>query len=247
MPAQIRKVLATGDEAERLQAVEMLALLPREHGIEALERTLGRDRSSEVRVAAAISLAELGALPRLDTVLSRIGPEGRRSRRLVGLFGRLPKERIPELEAYAADDAHHPFVRAAIVEALGQAGDPRLNDFLLERAAESDAEIAAAAVRGIGRTGGPGSRTLVRRALDHPAWQVRTCAAEAAAQLGDASLAEALTDRLDDLVWAVRYAAGKALRELGPSGMAALRAEADEGTARQRRTAALILAEGVVS
>lgn len=117
LPAHVRRRLRRGDDAERLHAAELLATFAGEDDVGALLDTLCHDRSREVRLASAISLAGLDRLPPLAEVLDRLGPRGLRSRRLVDLFGSLPSDRLAELRAYAGDQAAPGPARAAAVDA----------------------------------------------------------------------------------------------------------------------------------
>jgi hypothetical protein len=244
LPDFVRSRLRKGDEAERIHSAEMLTAFP--DSATCLLDALG-DRSREVRLAAAISLNALGALPPLQTVLERIGPKGLRSRRLIDLFESLPADRGDELLANALKVDGASFVRAAAIEALSLSGDYRFLGAMDQLARDPSPEVAASALRALGRSGHPVASGTVLAALGSPDWEVRREAAEAAGRIGIAEAVEPLTSLLGDGEWAVRYAAGKSLKEIGTAGMEALQRTAMQETSRSQRTASLILSEGLAA
>jgi HEAT repeat protein len=246
LPEFVRRRLRKGDEAERIHSAEILTAFPGTASVDALLEALA-DRSREVRIAAAISLNALDALPPLQTVLERIGPRGLRSRRLVDLFESLPADRSDELLANALKEDNSPFVRAAAIEALLLGGDYSVLREVEELARDPVPEVAAAALRALGRSGHPAASGTVLAALGSADWEVRMEAAEAAGRIGIAEAVEPLTSLLGDGEWAVRYAAGKSLKELGAAGTEALQRTAMEETSRSQRTASLILSEGLAA
>jgi HEAT repeat protein len=224
----------------------MLGTMRSENAVPLLLATLDNDRSREVRIAAAIALCDLDALPPLDVALGKIGIAGQRSRRLIELFRRLPAERMPELKDCAARTDAAPFVRVAVIDALARSGDFRLAGFYGNIAQSGPAEVTAAAIRAIGRTGHPSAVAILFHGLEHEDWGVRCAAAEAAGQLGLPDLAAPLARLLDDETWTVRYAAAKAMSAIVPEGERILREIAANQSSRSQRTASLILAEGPI-
>lgn len=247
LPTDIAAQLRKGDEAARIHAAEILAAFPPETGTADLFAALGNDRSREVRIAAAISLCDLGALPPLPDVLRKIGVRGQRSRRLVELFRRVPADRVGELKELAAKSGESPFARAAAIEALSQTQDFELADFFRRSAKDPSSEVSAAAIRALGRLGDPNAGTIVAEAMASKDWEVRADAAEAAGRIGTTELIAPLVRLLDDEAWTVRYAAANALRLIAPQGDETLRGIASSQTSRSQRTASLVLNEGFAS
>lgn len=246
LPDFVRGRLRKGNEAERIHSAEILPAFPGTASVDALLEALSNS-SRELRIAAAISLNALGALPPLRTVLERIGPEGLRSRRLIDLFESLPADRGDELLANALTADGAPFVRAAAIEALSLSEDYRFLGTLENLARDPSPEVAAAALRALGRSGHPVASGTVLAALGSADWEVRREAAEAVGRIGIAEAVEPLTSLLGDSEWAVRYAAGKSLRDIGTVGMKALQRAATEESSRSQRTASLILSEGLAA
>ncbi|RWD96990.1 MAG: HEAT repeat domain-containing protein, partial [Mesorhizobium sp.] len=71
LPALVGRQLEKGNGAERIHAAEMLAALRSEGAVAGLLSALERDRSREVRIAAAIALCDLGSLPPLGIALRK--------------------------------------------------------------------------------------------------------------------------------------------------------------------------------
>ncbi|HWK68375.1 MAG TPA: HEAT repeat domain-containing protein [Rhizobiaceae bacterium] len=246
LPRFVRRRLRKGNEAERIHSTEILTAFPGTASVDALLEALG-DRSREVRIATAISLNALGALPPLQSALERIGPTGLRSRRLIDLFESLPADRSGELLAIALKAEGPPFVRAAAIEGLSRAGDYRFLHEVEGLARDPSPEVAAAALRALGRSGHPAAAETVLASLASADWEVRREAAEAAGRIGIAEAVTPLTSLLGDGEWAVRYAAGKSLKEIGADGLEALQRTALEETSRGQRTASLVLSEGLAA
>ncbi len=247
VPGRIRSRLDRRREAQRLLGVEILSDFPEAESIACLLAILRADRSAEVRIAAAIALARLDALPPLAEVLSEIGTGGRLSRRMIDLLRRLSFERTGELTDYAVSASGSPFLRAAAIEALSRTGEPRWLGLFSRLAHDAAPEVATAAVGALGKLGHPGALPTLVAAMSGPNWEARAEAAEAAGRLEMPAAIAPLSDLLEDEIWAVRYAAGKALRRLGPEGEAALGALAAGPLPRSQRTASLVLGEGLAA
>ncbi|RUZ77384.1 HEAT repeat domain-containing protein [Mesorhizobium sp. M7A.F.Ca.US.006.01.1.1] len=244
LPALVSTQLEKGNAAERIHATEMLAALRSENAVASLLSALDRDGSREVRIAVAIALCDLGALPPLVITLRKIGVAGQRSRRLIELFRRFPPKRLDELEDYARLQGAVPFIRAAAIDALARNGGFRFGDFFARAAGDPSSEVAAAALRALGLTGHPNATAILTKAMEIGGWNVRADAANAAGRLGLSELAAPLAQLMDDEAWTVRYAAANALRSFGQKGEQVLREIATSEVSRRQRTASLILAEG---
>ncbi len=245
VPTFVRRVLREGNDAKRLHAAELAIAFPAPETLDALHNAMA-DPSREVRIAAAISLAQLGALPDLGTTLKRIGPRGQRSRRLIELFQEISPSRADELKNLAADQTAPTFVRAAAVDALSLSGDYQLIPFYEEMASSASSEIAASAIRALGRCGHPASAQRLLAALESGDWEVRAEAAEAIGRIGVTDAAEPLLALMNDDEWTVRYAAAKTLKGMGEQGTAMLQRLSDQSGARGQRTASMVLLEGPI-
>jgi len=244
LPALVSRQLERGNGAERIHAAEMLAALRSENAVASLLGALDHDRSREVRIAVAIALCDVGALPPLGIALRKIGVAGQRSRRLIELFRRFPPRRFEELEDHARRQDAVPFTRAAAIDALARSGGFRFADFFARAAGDPSPEVAAAALRALGLTGHANAPAILVQAMGNDDWDVRADAANAAGRLGLFELAAPLAQMMDDEAWTVRYAAANALRSFGQPGERVLQEIAAREVSRSQRTASLILAEG---
>jgi HEAT repeat protein len=244
--AVLKRRLVTGDERARTLAVETLPLLADASTVETLTGALG-DRSGEVRLAAAMSLAQVGALPPLNELVDKLDVgEAHQSRRVMDFFRQIAEERTNELLALARDHERPVLIRAAAVEALGSTGNYAVVDEIAgiaSRAAAADQPLVAQCVRALGELRHPRGAEIVSWALQSHDWQVRAEAVEAAGRIGLVEAAPRLGALLADDVWWVRFRAAEALAELGDQGRLALQDLADHGSGRAQRTASLVLVE----
>jgi HEAT repeat protein len=249
LPKILAGKLAQGSDAGRLKAAEALAHFPGTTSKTALEAAL-RDRSVEVRLAAATALGEIAAAPALPVLLGWIGTEDSgQSLRVVDLFVRLAPSRIEEFVSLARDDAATAWLRIAAVEALGKTGSYAVHAVLIDIVTDKaqPAALVAAGVRALGTLGYPDIETTVRWALSHPDWQVRAEAAVAAGRIGLTTLVAPIGVLVGNEVWWVRLRAAEALISMENPGLAELRRIAGGTPGRAQRTAALLLAERQVA
>ncbi|RCW81534.1 HEAT repeat domain-containing protein [Phyllobacterium bourgognense] len=231
-----------GDKTRRIHAVEALPFFPGSDTLAAFQRAL-KDRSADVRLAAAIGLVAGGSTMPLSDLLDELRVGDLASRRLVGLFRRLPSDRSDELRTILTSRDTPSIVQAAAIEALGTSGDYSLLPLFAASVADGEPEVSAAAIHAIGELAHPAGAATVVRALSSEDWQVRAEAAAAAARIGLDTASRQLSELLEDDEWLVRYAASKALFNLGTEGRSVLAEVARNGKPRSQRTAALLLAE----
>jgi len=235
LPVLVGRQLEKGNGAERIHAAEMLSALRSDGAVASLLSALDRDRSLEVRIAVAIALCDVGALPPLVITLRKIGVAGQRSRRLIELFKRFPRSRFNELAVHASRVDASPFIRAAAIDALARAGGFGFADFFAGLTGDASPEVAAAALRALGLTGHAQAPAILKRAMANDDWDVRAAAAESAGRLGLPELAAPLSALMDDEIWTVRYAAANALRSFGLPGERLLREIAATEVSRSQR------------
>ncbi|TDH38120.1 HEAT repeat domain-containing protein [Pseudohoeflea suaedae] len=238
----IRKQLRQGNRSQRIFAAERLTAFPAAETNRALLAAL-RDRSRQVRIAAAIALGEMQALPPLADVMNMIGYRGQRSARIVDLFQTLGAERSEELRSVALDIRANALMRSAAIAVLGQTGDYSHLAFIREMTRDESADIAAAAVNAVGRLAHPSSAPTVIEALRHADWRVRSEAAQAVRLVGARDAIPELTTLLEDAEWPVRYWAAHALHAFGQEGIDMLRSIAEGDPSRSQRTASMVMAE----
>jgi HEAT repeat protein len=207
---------------ERLLAVEALAMFPsgRERAREML-----RDRNANVRLGAALALAQNEAAPPAGTLVRQLGLGTIERSLLIGSLMRDLVEHDPaSVEALLADEEASDGIKLAAVDALASSGRAEHAPLVAQMAeqAAQDGDLLPRIFHAMGRIGHPSGHPAILRGLSHPAWAVRAAAAQAA---GTSSLVEAvepLGRLLGDGTWWVRFRAGEALWRLGLHGHAVL-------------------------
>jgi HEAT repeat protein len=192
--------MSSPDPETRMSAVEAVAEVGSELGMEAIEyaladeerdiqlrsvRALGRLRTGDGRPAGGDRLVEL--------VRTRSDPEIIAA--AVRALGDAKDPRVQEsLRPLAL--ASSPLIAVAAVETLGKLEDPKSVDTLLEALDHPHTEVVKAALLALEGVSDP--RVLARYgvALSHEAWDVRRLAADCLARFGDESAVQLLKDKL---------------------------------------------------
>lgn len=232
---------------KRVAAAESLRFFPSDATRLALSRAL-RDRSIDVRLAAAGSLAKVGAAPQLDDLLPPLSrhtswtPE-----RLTRLLGDYCEHLPNAVIALARDVKQPPRIRVKAIEALAAAGDRRHAAAVQNLVLTSEPEIRVAVLRALAKLSNSRSRDAVTLCLRDKSWFVRATAADTAGALGMQELVPLIVSLMDDEHWWVSFRASEALEKLDTAGRTALRRIAKQGSPRQRRQAALTLTKRVVA
>jgi HEAT repeat protein len=239
---RLRRQLRSWREATRRRAAERLVLFPRRETIIALTGALD-DRAPPVRLAAAVSLAELDELPPLDKLLEEleVGTEVR-SATLRILFRKLAREQPTQMVA-ALRRNPPAALKVLLLEALARSGSYAVADTLGRYCQDPDKEVRSEALRSLANLEHPDALSAVSHALQDKAWEVRVQAATAAGRAGFTSLIPALSRMLDDEVWWVQLRSAEALMTLGQAGIARLRELAADGASRSAQAAQLVLME----
>lgn len=228
---------------ERLLAVEALAMFP---SGKARAREMLRDRNQNVRLGAALALAQNEAAPPAAELVRSLGLGTTERSLLVGSLMRDLAEHNPaSVEALLEDEEVSDAIKLAAIDALaasGRAEHAPLIAQMAERAA-ADSELLPRIFHAMGRIGHPSGHPAILGGLSHRAWTVRAAAAQAAGTSALTGAVEPLADLLGDAVWWVRFRAGEALWRLGPRGHEALERVAEAGSEVAREAARLTLYE----
>lgn len=242
---RLRRRLRRGSARERLEAARSLAQFTSPESLVLLHRALG-DRNDEVRLAAALSLAEHDDQAVLRELVDELGlGTSEDSLLIVSLFRTLAEKRPEDVSQLVQAPDLNVQVRLAALEALAGTGDYSLVPLIAELAlaAPDGSEELPRYLRALASLGHPAGRAAVLDGMGRSAPDARSAAAAAAGRIGMVDAAERLVALLDDPEWWVRYQAGEALVRLGPGGLRALRVAAREGSDQVRDAAATILAE----
>ena len=237
--------LAHGSGRVRTVAAEALTHFPGDEATRELERALD-DRSGDVRLAAALALAESNRAPPVRELITRLGlGTSETSLVIANLFHKIAEHDPDEIEDLLSANDVPGSVKFAAIEALtsirGFALAPLVNKLVLQLPADS-ADLPKF-LRALGSFQHPAGIPGVKRHLDSPIWWVRAAAAEAAGRIGMTDCGAQLADMLGDPDWWVRFRAGEALVRLGESGQALLRQSSRTGKEPERSAARLTLAE----
>jgi HEAT repeat protein len=245
VPARLRHQLGSASGRIRQTAAEALGLFPDEKSVEALRHAL-TDHNPDVRLTAALALAQAGLAPPLrDLVrLLDIG-RGEKSLLVNSLFKALGDRGTAELEEAVRSAGAPTTARIAAAEALAAAGSYAAVPLIAEAAlrAPADSRELPRFLRALAGLGHPAAAEAVGKGLDSEAPAVRAAAAEAAGRIGLAQFAARLTELLSDSSWQVRFRAGEAMIRLGEEGVALLRTVASKSGAPAAEAAARTLAE----
>lgn len=171
-----------------------------------------RDRDPMVRRGAVQALGEIGNGRATEALIQRLGDEDARVREVAWKasvqYGSVVIDRLME---WMHDGRAPPEARAAAIHALGEIGDPRAVDPLVE--ALSEPRVRDAAWGALAKIGAPAVERLMD-ALHDTRTAIRKAAAEVLGHIGDPRTQTALEDRLEDTEGPVRLAALFALQHL---------------------------------
>lgn len=245
VPERLRHQLNSGSTRVRLAAAEALSEFADDATVERLTAAL-RDRNSDVRLSAALSLASVMKAPPARQLVDLLGiGTTENSRLVVALLRDIAADKPEEIRSLILDPSVPSRAKAAAIEALSAADDYTLVPLVttLAMTADTDDEALPRYLAALGQFGHPAAEPAVKRGLGSPSWDVRAAAAEAAGRIGLVRLAPYLRERLGDREWWVRFRAGEALARMGEEGAALLRDSAAGAAEPARSAAALTLAE----
>lgn len=229
---------------DRLLAAEALAMFPAR--ADAVARVALTDRNPDVRLGAALALAQEGRAPPPAELVRKLGL-GTTENSLLGvsLMRDLVRINPHAVEALLYDLDVPDAAKLAATDALATSGavdHAPLVAWMAEASVE-DTDLRPRIFRALGRLGHPAGHDAILSGLDSTSWQVRASAAEAAGRSGLTRAVERLGELLGDDQWWVRFRSGQALTRLGAAGRLELHRGA-LGTHPVARTAAkTILAE----
>lgn len=243
VPAFLMRRLRSTSAQKRLEAAEVLAMFP---GHEDAARAVLSDRNPDVRLGAALALAQRGEAPDPLTLLHqlRVGKD-EHSLLLVSLMSDLAAKDSEAVAGLLFERDLSFEAKVAAMDALADLGG-EYAPLLAFMARESDGEneLQPRVFRALGRTGHPAGAVAIVAGLSSAEWSVRASAAEAAGKSGIVAAATRLGELLDDPQYWVRYRAGEALLRLGPRGVNVLSERVENGDEQTREIAQKILAEG---
>ncbi|GGD65173.1 hypothetical protein GRI62_11500 [Erythrobacter arachoides] len=243
VPGLLMRRLRARSAQTRLSAAEAIAMFDQCHdeAHSALD-----DRNADVRLGAALALAQRGEAPDPLTVVRKlkVGQE-EHSLLLVSLMKDLATTNSEAVAGLLFEQGLSSETKVAAMDALADLGGeyaPLLA--YMARSAEDEPELQPRIYRALGRTGHPAGAEAILHGLQSDDWTVRSSAAESAGKSRLAQAAGRLGEMLADPHYWVRYRASEALLRLGPRGINTLRDVSrgeDEGA---RDVATKMLSEG---
>lgn len=228
---------------ERLLAAEALAMFP---SGQSRVREMLSDRNPDVRLGAALALAQNQAAPPAAEIVRRLGLGTRERSLLVASLMRDLVDHDPaSVEELLADDDLPDAARLAAVDALAASGFVQHAPLVARMAEEAEpgSDLLPRIYHALGRIGHPSGHSAILRGLSESAWPVRAAAAQAAGANGLNDAAEPLGRLLGDDQWWVRLRAGEALWRLGTRGREVLSSVASSEHPLAREAAARTLEE----
>jgi len=234
----------TGNLHYRADAIANLAYFNSPEVLDFLKSALD-DPAPAIRITAARSLIELGAIDSVRLLLDKLDiGTAARSQALINLFRRLGANAVPQLVEILNDKNTPPAenVKILAMESLGQLGDLQAVPTLLTLAADPALDVQACALRALANLQSPEALPAILNGLNSPAWQIRTQAAICAGRVGTPEAIPALLALLEEDNWWVRYRTACAIFALGDPGKAALR-KACNGPPRTAEIAQTVFGE----
>lgn len=238
-----RKQLRSRYWWRRAHAARQLGLM----GDPTVSRSLSlllRDARTEVRLAAARALVELGTDHWIDELLEALDqPDVYSNLRIADVILGAGPAAVPALTRFVAAGPD-PRGAAVALNMLGDLRAPEAAPVVTATLSSPSKEVRAAACKALGRLESPGAVGQLCRALEDPAWEVRNQAVRALGSIADAEAIPAVVPLLrEEHVWSV-YRAAEALTLMGEAGVVALETElcylqVDGGSAQSWRMGVL--------
>lgn len=247
VPRLLRKRLGKGSPRVRVAAAEALAQFPGDESLDELTDALS-DPTPDVRLSAALSLAQLGHAPPVRELIAKLGIGTReKSRLVVALFREIGRSRRNEIEELLVLPDVPAGAKAAAIESLAASGDyrmvPTVNQIVLD--APQDSPELPRYLRALADFAHPAAEPAIRKSFASPNWEARAAAARAAGRIGLRDLGSELKDLLSDPEWWVRFRAAEALAALGEPGVALLRQATTEEEPARTAAARTIAEKGL--
>lgn len=198
----------------RLESVRELELFGSPACVEGLKRCMARDKNAEVRLHAAVALANLDQAPDCQELMTMLDlGRGPLTKMHVGLFRQIAARDCAAIVALSEDEAFCD-QRAMLVDALGWTENFNVLTTLERHGHDADPEVRCAALRAARRIGHPAASSWVASALLDPSEPVRIQAVQACGDLGLRDTVPILLSLAQNPSWWVRTRATEALDKL---------------------------------
>lgn len=242
--AELVRRLRSNAAQDRLVAAETLAMFPQYAS--AVSAVALSDRNADVRLGAALALAQEGRAPPVGELVRSLGIGSKeQSLLVVSLMRDLARTNPHAVEALLYDLEVPDTAKLAATDALAESSsvDHEALVAWMAEASEEDSDLRPRIFRALGQLGHPSGHVAILAGLDSERWQVRSAAAEAVGRSALHSAIPRIVQLLADDQWWVRFRAAEALTRLGAEGRRALQRAAADPDWIVREAANTMLAE----
>lgn len=241
--AELVRRLRSNAAQDRLVAAETLAMFPQYAS--AVSAVALSDRNADVRLGAALALAQEGRAPPVGELVRNLGIGSKeQSLLVVSLMRDLARTNPHAVEALLYDLEVPDSAKLAATDALAESSvDHEALVAWMAEASEEDSDLRPRIFRALGQLGHPSGHVAILAGLDSERWQVRSAAAEAVGRSALHSAIPRIVQLLADDQWWVRFRAAEALTRLGAEGRLALQRAAADPDWIVREAANTMLAE----
>ena len=203
------------DWTRRAHAATRLGIL-RIHAAETPLIHLLDDAMLDVRLAAANSLAQLGATSAIEPILRSLAlPVAWPLQRCAEILHEMGPSAIEPLLAAQKGGRLPASGTAVVARVLGMLRAGAAVPTLVTLLSHGDTEIRVSSAKALGQIGSADATPALRQALSDKVWPVRSAAAKALGEIEDRHALPELELALADEAWWVRFNAAEALHRLG--------------------------------
>lgn len=227
----------------RVEAAKLLGNFNDPNVVLGLYRAI-EDSRTEVRVAAALSLARIDAVQSVREFIDLLIPAGvRPSLAVTEVFRQLKGKHAREMRTLIRNYSLPTTALVLMIDCLGRFGDLNSVQELLQVSEHPNRAVRIAAMQALAQLNDPRSIPAVLISLADESWEVRAQACRAAGVIGGPKAIPILQHLLEDSNWWVRYHAAETLAGFGHAGLMQLQAVAETGEPQAANIAWGILRE----
>lgn len=217
-PESVQQLLNSEDLGDRLRGVNELRQLERSRAFELVQPVL-QDRNPRVRYAAVSQMDTLGRenpLMTLELLRERLQNESEADVLAVvadALCALQLAEAYEELVHLYRQKSHEWLIQMSIIAALGELGDRRAFELLVEALDTENTLLKAVAIGSLGELGDPRAISVLAPYTSDTEWQIRQRLVQALSRLGTAEARPLLIQLSTDEVELVANEAQEALQQ----------------------------------
>lgn len=208
---------------ERMNAIAYLPFIaPAELIAKSILHAL-KDEFLDIRLAAALSLAEIGNPSAIDEILNALAVQGNWPvQRLIEIIEYFDDRAIPYLEKYLETPTKNEAALQVVIAVLGRKLSKSSISKLLPYSQAPNLETRIAVYRALGEIGGDLGLPCLMKGLKDSRWEIRAASAKALKSFSRKEVISSLQQGLTDSAWWVRFNCATTLSQLGLGGIEAL-------------------------